>query len=188
MGKLVGYARVSTSSQDLALQIDALKQAGCANNNIYVDRVSGAKKERPGLQECFKSLHEGDTLLVWRLDRLGRSIVHLVGIVEELRSRKISFKSLCDGAIDTTSASGELIFNIFSSLAQFERKLIQERTHAGLSAARARGRKGGRRPLDPDNPRVKIAKKMAADKSIEVRDICKSLKISRSTFYRWINY
>ena len=135
MNKQVGYARVSSQAQDLQLQIDALRKAGCAEEHIFIDKVSGARTERPGLNACLAALQPGDTLTVWRLDRLGRSMPHLVALVEGLLKRKIGFRSLCDGSIDTTTASGELMFNIFSSLAQFERRLIQERTKAGLAAA-----------------------------------------------------
>lgn len=184
--RLVGYARVSTNGQELALQMDALKKAGCKEELIFTDKVSGAKSERPGLDACIKKLKKGDILLVWRLDRLGRSMPHLVGLVEQLQQRGVGFRSLCDGAIDTTTASGELVFNIFSSLAQFERRLIQERTRAGLSAARARGRVGGRKPIPSDSPKVKMAQKMYKDKSMSVADICSTLRISRATLYRYI--
>lgn len=125
-------------------------------------------------------------LLVWRLDRLGRSMPHLVRVIETLREGGVGFRSICDGIIDTTTASGELIFNMFSALAQFEQRLIQERTRAGLTAARARGRKGGRKPLKPDDPRVQAAKAMYKNKSMPIRDICRTLRISRSTFYRFL--
>ncbi len=186
-GKLVGYARVSTNGQELALQLDALKKAGCKKDLIFTDKVSGAKSERPGLGACLKQLKEGDTLLVWRLDRLGRSMHHLVELIEQLHKKGVGFRSICDGHIDTTTASGELIFNIFSSLAQFERKLLQERTRAGLSAARARGHVGGRRPIQSDSPKVKMAKKMNQDKSMSIADICSTLRISRATLYRYVS-
>jgi DNA invertase Pin-like site-specific DNA recombinase len=185
-GRLIGYARVSTNGQELKLQLDALAQAGCPKKLVFVDKVSGAKSARPGLDDCLRELKEGDTLIVWRLDRLGRSMRHLIDLVEQLRQRKVGFKSICDGAIDTTTASGELIFHIFTALAQFERKLIQERTRAGLNAARARGRLGGRKPMPVDDPRVQTAKKMHADRGISVPDICKTLRISRATFYRYL--
>lgn len=184
--KLIGYARVSTQEQELQLQIDALEKAGCIKSQIFVDKISGAKIERPGLDQCLAKLETGDTLIVWRLDRLGRSMHHLVSLIEDLRAKGIGFKSICDGAIDTTTASGELIFNIFSSLAQFERRLIQERTRAGLAAARARGRKGGRRRLEPTNPKVLMAKKMHKDHGMSIGDICKTLKISKASFYRYV--
>ena len=187
MSRLIGYARVSTQEQDLNLQLDALEKAGCAKDKIFIDKISGAKAERPGLEKCLAEIQPGDTLLVWRLDRLGRSMPHLVSLVEDLRTKKIGFKSICDGAIDTTTASGELIFNIFSSLAQFERRLIQERTKAGLDAARARGRQGGRRRIEAINPKVIMAKNMHKDHGMSIDDICQTLKISRASFYRYIS-
>jgi DNA invertase Pin-like site-specific DNA recombinase len=186
MSKLVGYARVSTQEQELQLQLDALEKAGCDLPHIFVDKISGAKTERPGLNKCLAELKAGDTLIVWRLDRLGRSMHHLVLLVEELRQKGIGFKSICDGSIDTTTASGELIFNIFSSLAQFERRLIQERTKAGLDAARSRGKKGGRKKIENTNPKVLMAKKMHKDHGMSIADICQTLKISRAGFYRYI--
>ncbi len=187
MGKLVGYARVSKESQELALQIDALKQAGCLQKFIYIDKASGAKADRPGLEQCLETLSPGDILLVWRLDRLGRSMPHLVKLVEGLSNKQVGFKSICDGVIDTTSASGELIFNVFSALAHFERKIIQERTKAGLQAARARGKKGGRKPISKDHPKVKAAKQMHANKDISINEICQTLNISRASLYRYLN-
>ena len=186
MGKLVGYGRASTGEQDLQLQLDALKTAGCSDVDIYTDKASGARASRPGLDACVAVLEPGDTLVVWRLDRLGRSMPHLVGLVEELLGKGIGFRSLQDGVIDTTTASGELMFNIFSSLAQFERRLIQERTQAGLAAARARGRLGGRRPISPDDPRVVTAKRLHKDRSLSIDQICAMLGISRPTFYRYL--
>ena len=187
MGRFFGYARVSREEQNLELQMNALKSVGCDEKFIFTDKVSGAKAERPGLNQCLKMLDNGDTLVVWRLDRLGRSVSHLIKLIENLRKEGISFKSICDGVIDTTTASGELIFNIFSSLAQFERRLTQERTRAGLSAARARGRLGGRKPILPEDPRVKTAKKMHEDKSIKIEEICKTLRVSRPTLYRYLS-
>ena len=127
-GRLIGYARVSTSGQELNLQLDALKQAGCKKQQIFTDQISGSKAERPGLAECLKELKKGDTLIIWRLDRLGRSLRNLIDIVERLQKRGVGFRSINDGGIDTNTASGEMIFNIFGTLAQFERRLIQERT------------------------------------------------------------
>lgn len=186
MAKIIGYARVSTNEQNLDLQTDALKKEGCTKGNIYIDKASGAKTDRPGLEKCLNALEPGDTLLVWRLDRLGRSMSHLVKLVEQLLEDKIGFKSICDGAIDTTTASGELVFNIFSALAQFERRLIQERTKAGLSAARARGKLGGRKPIKSSDPRVVTAKEMHKNKAISIQKICETLNISRATFYRYL--
>jgi len=184
--RLVGYARVSTQDQDLALQIDALIRCGVAKELIFTDKASGAKHQRPGLDTCLAQLHDGDILLVWRLDRLGRSMRHLVTLIDQLRDQNIGFRSVCDGAIDTTTPSGELIFHVFSALAQFERRLIQERTNAGLAAARIRGRKGGRPPIGPNDRRIVLATKLFQDKSISLDDICAILKISKSTLYRYV--
>jgi len=182
--RVVGYARVSTEGQELALQLDALRNHGVANELIFTDKASGAKRDRPGLDACFRELRSGDILLVWRLDRLGRSVRHLVTLIDQLQD--LGFRSVCDGAIDTTTPSGELIFHIFSSLAQFERRLIQERTKAGLVAARARGRTGGRPPLTPNDAKVALANKLFADKSVDLDDICATLKISKTALYRYV--
>lgn len=187
INRLVGYARVSTTDQNLDLQFDALQKAGCLQKNVFIDKISGAKSERPGLNRCLESLQAGDTLIVWRLDRLGRSITHLISFIETLKEKNVGFRSLCDGAIDTTTASGELVFNIFSSLAHFERRLIQERTQAGLNAARARGRVGGRKPVTKTDSKVITAKRMHHDKALAINDICDVLKISRSTLYRYLS-
>lgn len=185
MGRLIGYARVSTGDQDLNLQVDDLEAAECAL--VFTDKVSGAKGDRPGLEKCLSELQPGDTLVVWRLDRLGRSMQHLVSVVSDLKERNIGFKSLRNGAIDTTTTSGELVFNIFAALAQFERELIRERTQAGLLAARARGRMGGRKPVAPRDPKVRMAKKMHLDRSMSINEICSTLRISKATFYRYIS-
>jgi len=186
MSNLIGYARVSTNEQEVQLQLDALKKAGCSKEKIFIDHVSGSRANRPGLEKCLDTIKPGDTLLVWRLDRLGRSMPHLVALVNDLHAKGIGFRSICDGVIDTTTASGELIFNIFSSLAQFERRLIQERTRAGLASARARGRIGGRKKIRADNPRVLTAKRMHKNHGMNIIEICKILKISRPTFYRYL--
>ena len=187
MGQKIGYARVSTSDQDLDMQIDALIKKGCDRSLIFTDQASGSKSFRPGLEQCLENLKPGDTLIVWRLDRLGRSMSHLINLIESLVEKKIGFKSIQDGAIDTTTASGELVFNMFSALAQFERRLIQERTNAGLAAARARGRKGGRPQIGINNPKVQMAKQMHQNNSLPVDSICESLAISRATFYRYLS-
>jgi DNA invertase Pin-like site-specific DNA recombinase len=184
--RLIGYARVSTDDQDLSLQIDALTKHGIPATAIFMDKLSGATTDRPGLTKCLETLRPGDILVVWRLDRLGRSMRHLIILVEDLRNRGIGFRSLNQGAIDTTCASGELIFNIFSALAQFERRLIQERTKAGLAAARARGRLGGRPKVTADEAKVVLAKKLHQDKSLDIDDICQTLRMSRSTLYRYV--
>jgi DNA invertase Pin-like site-specific DNA recombinase len=182
--RLVGYARVSTGvGQDLDLQLDALQKLGVAKELIFTDKASGVIRDRPGLDACLRVLHRGDVLLVWRLDRRGRSVRHLVTLIEQLQDMGVGFRSVCDGAIDTTTPSGELIFHVFSALAQFERRLIQERTKAGIAAARARGRKGGRPPMQPNEPKVVLAKKLYQDKSI---NLCATLKMSKSTLYRYV--
>ncbi len=155
-----GYARVRTDDQDLSLQIDALLGQGIPRTAIYTDKVSGAKTERPGLSNCLRTLRRGDRLVVWRVDGLGRSMGHLIALVDELRRKGIGLRSLNEGAMDTSSASGELIFNIFSALAQFERRLTQERTKAGLAAARARGPYGGRPRITSGKAKVVLAKKL----------------------------
>jgi DNA invertase Pin-like site-specific DNA recombinase len=185
--RLIGYARVSTNDQELNLQVDALLAHGVIKEHLFFDKLSGAREDRPGLLACNEVLRRGDTLVVWRLDRLGRSMRHLVNLIEDLKERGIGFRSISDGMIDTTSASGELVLNIFSALAQFERRLIQERTKAGLAAARARGRKGGRPPMDRNQPRVILANKLFCDRSVCIDDICATLKISRSTLYRYVS-
>src|SRR4051812_33460847 len=177
---LIGYARVSTDDQNLDLQRDALTKAGC--EQIYTDRVSGTKATRPGLTEALSHLRSGDTLVVWRLDRLGRSLRHLIDTVTDFHTRGIGFKSLTE-AIDTTTSGGKLVFHIFGALAEFEREIIRERTNAGLSAARARGKTGGR-PKALTEKQVQILHQLAADKNRSVNDICRTLRISRKTFYR----
>jgi DNA invertase Pin-like site-specific DNA recombinase len=180
----VGYARVSTADQTLNLQLDALKKAEC--NKIFTDTVSGAKGERKGLAEALDYVREGDSLVVWRLDRLGRSLKDLIERLTELHQRNIGFKSLTEN-IDTTTSGGKLIFHIFGALAEFERDLIRERTNAGLTAARTRGKKGGRpkSPLSEDK-KLQLARQMYEDKKIPIADIYKSLHIPRSTFYKYV--
>src|SRR3954471_20100981 len=179
---LIGYARISTDDQNLDLQRDALKQAGC--EQIYTDRVSGTKDNRPGLSEALSHLRAGDTLVVWRLDRLGRSLRHLIDTVTGLQERGIGFKSLTE-SIDTTTSGGRLVFNIFGSLAEFEREIIKERTNAGLQAARSRGRNGGR-PKKLTAKQVQMLQHLAADKKHSVSEICQTLGIGRTAFYRYL--
>jgi len=178
----VGYARVSTNDQNLGLQEDALKSTGCVE--IFQDIASGAKTERPGLEEAMAYLREGDTLVVWKLDRLGRSIQHLIQTIKSLSERKIGFKSLQEN-IDTTTSGGKLIFHIFSALAEFERDLITERTQAGLKAARARGRLGGR-PSLLDNRQITRMLEMYDEAKNTVAEICKIYSISRPSFYNYL--
>jgi DNA invertase Pin-like site-specific DNA recombinase len=181
---LIGYTRVSTADQTLNLQTDALKKADC--KKIFTDTASGAKAERKGLEEALNFLREGDILVVWRLDRLGRSLKDLIERLTELHARNIGFKSLTE-SIDTTTSGGKLIFHIFGALAEFERDIIRERTNAGLTAARARGKKGGR-PKSPlsEGKKLQMARKMYEDKTMSVGDICKGLNIPRSTFYKYV--
>jgi DNA invertase Pin-like site-specific DNA recombinase len=178
---LIGYARVSTHEQTLNLQRDALEKAGC--KKIFTDTASGAKTERIGLEEALNYVRKGDTLVVWRLDRLGRSLPHLITTMTDLEERGIGFKSLTEN-IDTTTSGGKLIFHIFGALAEFERNLIRERTTAGLLAARARGRKGGR-PKALTGKQLNIVSDLY-DKHHPIADICRTLKISRATLYRYI--
>jgi DNA invertase Pin-like site-specific DNA recombinase len=179
---LIGYARVSTSDQTLDLQKDALEKAGCSR--IFTDTASGAKAERIGLDEAISYVRPGDTLVVWRLDRLGRSLPHLIETITGLNNRGIGFKSITE-AIDTTTSGGKLIFHIFGALAEFEREIIRERTQAGLTAARARGRLGGRpKALTPK--KAQMAKALYNDKNNTIDEICKTLNISRATLYRYI--
>lgn len=177
---LVGYARVSTPDQKLDLQLDALRAAGC--DRVFEDVASGAKTDRPGRAQAIDFARDGDTLVVWRLDRFGRSMPDLVDTIESLRVRGIGFRSLTEG-IDTTTATGKLVFNIFASLAEFERELIRERTRAGIESARARGRKGGRKPkMTP--AKVQLASKMLRDKTITIGEVCDAVGVSSSTLYR----
>jgi DNA invertase Pin-like site-specific DNA recombinase len=179
---LIGYARISTTDQTLALQQDALTAAGC--NRIFTDTASGGRTDRPGLTEALSYVRSGDTLVVWRLDRLGRSLGHLIQTVRELRERGVHFRSLQE-QLDTATSGGKLVFHVFGALAEFERDLIRERTNAGLAAARARGRRGGRPGLSAE--KVRQLRTLAADRSNSVAGICKTLRISRATFYRYVS-
>src|SRR5262245_1503462 len=181
---LIGYARVSTNEQNLNLQRDALRKAGVTAKHIFTDKITGTKEERPGLQTALSHLREGDTLVVWRLDRLGRSLPHLIETVTALQATGVAFQSITEN-IDTSNATGKLVFHIFWALAEFEHNLIKERTMAGLSAARARGRKGGRPPLDTSARQVAAAKKLYRDKTNSISEICRMLNISRATLYRY---
>jgi DNA invertase Pin-like site-specific DNA recombinase len=182
----IGYARVSTDEQNLDLQRDALLNAGVSPKDIYTDKVTGVKADRPGLTLAISHLRTGDTLVVWRLDRLGRSLKHLIETVTTLKEQGISFKSLTEH-IDTSTATGTLVFQIFGALAEFERNLIKERTVAGLKAARARGRTGGRPKGNPDERKVALARKFYHDHQLSIPEILKTLNISKSTLYRWID-
>ena len=177
----IGYARVSTGEQTLHLQLDALQSAGCGK--IYQETASGAKADRPVLEEVLSYIRAGDTLVVWRLDRLGRSLEHLIDVVAALAERGVGFKSLTE-QIDTTTPGGKLIFHVFGALAEFERDLIRERTQAGLAAARARGRLGGRPKKLTDPKQLELARSLYAGGQIDVATICRTLGISRATLYR----
>jgi DNA invertase Pin-like site-specific DNA recombinase len=179
---VIGYARVSTAEQNLDMQIDALKNAGC--ERIYSDVASGTKTERIELKKALEHIREGDVLVAWRLDRLGRSLKHLIHVVSELENRGIGFKSLQEN-IDTTTNGGKLIFHIFGALAEFEREIIKERTKAGLAAARSRGRLGGR-PKKMDDVKIKMAQTLYDKKTVPIKDICMQLGISKGTFYRYV--
>lgn len=177
-----GYVRVSTLEQNPNLQIDALKAAGC--DEIIKDEVSGKNAIRPGLEALLSKLRSGDELLVWRLDRLGRSLANLIELINQFEQKGIKFKSLTEN-IDTSTINGKLIFNIFASLSEFERNLIRERTIAGLSAARARGRLGGRPTVNP--PKIEAALQLYNKRELTVNQICKAIGISKGTLYKYIN-
>jgi len=183
----LGYARVSTRDQNLDLQVDALKRAGC--ERIYQDVASGSKTERPALAELLGQLRAGDVLVIWKLDRMGRSLAHLVELVGDLVTRKVGLLSLND-PIDTTSAQGRLVFNLFASLAEFERELIRERTQAGLSAARARGRVGGRpKGLSSQAEATAMAAEtLYRERRLSVNAITQKLHVSKSTLYSYLRH
>ena len=187
---LIGYMRVSKAdgSQVLDLQRDAMIAAGVSERHLYSDTASGKKDDRPGLATCLQALREGDTLVVWKLDRLGRSLRHLVNIVHDITSRGIGLKVLTGqgAAIDTTTPAGKLVFGIFASLAEFERDLISERTRAGLASARARGRKGGRKPK-MTSAKLRLAQAAMGKPETNVGDLCRELGITRSTLYRHVS-
>ncbi len=187
---LIGYARVSKAdnSQVLDLQIDALTNAGLNEENIYTDKISGSKDERPGLENCLKALRENDVLVVYKLDRLGRNLKHLIQTVEDLTNRKIGFKVLSGQGvnIDTTTPAGKMIFSIFGALAEFERELIRERTIAGIQAARARGRMGGRKFV-LSKAQIRLAQAAMINRDTSVSELCKELKITRACLYQYIS-
>jgi DNA invertase Pin-like site-specific DNA recombinase len=180
----VGYARVSTGEQTLALQLDALAQAGCGR--VFEETASGAKADRVVLAELLAYLRAGDTLVVWRLDRLGRSLGHLIATVAELAERGVGFRSLTE-RIDTTTSGGKLVFHVFGALAEFERDLVRERTQAGLAAARARGRTGGRPKKLADPKQLALALALYDGGQTDVTTICRTLGVSRATLYRALN-
>ncbi|MDN3519028.1 recombinase family protein [Aquisalimonas lutea] len=180
---IIGYARVSTHDQDPQLQLDALSEAGC--DQVFQEKITGTQRERPELNACLRSLRKGDTLVVWKLDRLARSLKDLVTIISDLEERGVGFRSITE-AIDTTSSTGRLVFHIFGALAEFERNLIRERTVAGLKAARARGRKGGRKPA-LSRADVRRAAAMLADPTMTKTEVARYLGVSRVTLNTSLN-
>ncbi len=187
---LIGYMRVSKvdGSQVMDLQLDALLAAGVERDQIYTDQASGARDDRPGLKNCLRALRAGDVLLVWRLDRLGRSFPHLVATVTALEKRGVGLRVLSgEGAVvDTTTAAGRLTFRLFAALAEFEREQIGERTRAGIAAARARGRTGGR-PRVMTRAKLRLAQAAMAERATSVRDLCAELGVSKHTLYRHVS-
>ena len=187
---LIGYIRVSKAdgSQSTDLQRDALLAAGVDQAQLYEDQASGKREDRPGLTSCLKALREGDTLMVWKLDRLGRNLRHLINTVHDLTARGVGLKVLTGqgAAIDTTSAAGKLVFGIFAALAEFERELISERTVAGLASARARGRKGGR-PFKMTAAKLRLAMASMGQPETKVGDLCAEMNITRQTLYRHVS-
>lgn len=187
---LVGYVRVSKSdgTQSTDLQKEALLKAGVTEDQIYEDLASGKKENRPGLQHCLKALRQGDTLVVWKLDRLGRDLRHLVNTVHDLTAREVGFKVLTGqgAAIDTTTASGKLVFGIFAALAEFEREMIKERTLAGMASARARGRMGGR-PYKMTQAKLRLAMASLGQRETKIGSLCEEIGISKQTLYRHVS-
>jgi DNA invertase Pin-like site-specific DNA recombinase len=186
MGHKIGYARVSTTDQNPQLQLDTLAAEGCLKT--YVDTATGTKADRPQWAACLTDLRPGDTLIIWKIDRLGRNLRHLVNTIHDLMERKIGFRVLSgQGAnIDTTTAGGRLVFGIFAALAEFERELIRERTIAGLLSARARGRNGGR-PYTMTPGKLRLAQAAMAKRDTKVGDLCKELGVTRQTLYRFVD-
>ncbi len=186
---LIGYARISKAdgSQRLDLQTDSLREAGVEAAAVYEDQASGQRDDRPGLAACLKAARPGDVIVVWKLDRLGRNLRHLVNLVQELQDRDVGLRVLAGqgASIDTTTASGKLVFAIFAALAEFERELIRERTVAGLASARARGRKGGRRPA-LSKAQVRVAQAAMANRDTKVSELCQELGITKATLYRYV--
>ena len=185
---LIGYARVSTTDQKMDLQVDALKKAGVEDDWIYQEQASGVKTNRPELDVCLRTLRKGDTLVIYKLDRLGRSLKELIAIVSNLEKREVGLRSLSEN-IDTTTPSGKFFFHLFGAVAQFERDLISERTKAGLAAARARGRRGGRKPKIDEKKAKMAVRLLVDDQELRHEDVAKMLGVSRATLYRaWKRY
>lgn len=183
----IGYARVSTKDQNLDLQIDALTKAGCTDTYIYREEISGATRERPQLKKLLEQVRQNDVVVIWKLDRLGRSLADLVHLVNEIQGKGAGLLSLQDN-IDTTTPHGKLTFHIFAAIAEFEREIIRERTNAGLASARARGRKGGRPPGLSKEAQIKAAAATSLyNQNKTIAEICNTLAISRKTFYKYLN-
>ncbi len=181
---LIGYARVSTSDQNLDLQIEELRKVGCDPDKIFTDVASGSKSERPGLTQALQYVRADDVLVVWKLDRLGRSLDHLIETIKELQKREIGFRSLTQ-QLDTTTAGGMLIFHVFAAVAEFEKELIRERTRAGLESARSRGRLGGR-PKVLDKMKEEMIGSLYDAKKLSIADICTAAGVSKATLYRFL--
>ncbi len=179
----IGYARISTVDQNLDLQTDALSKAGC--EKIFTDQASGARDDRKGLIDAIEFCRIADSLVVWKLDRLGRSLKHLIETINLLHEKKVGFVSVQE-SIDTTTSGGKLIFHVFGALAEFERELIRERTNAGLASARSRGRMGGR-PKAISAKQLRIAQTMLQDPKTTVKEVCETLQVSKTTLYRYLN-
>lgn len=179
----IGYARISTADQNLELQTDALEKVGC--EKIFTDQASGARDDRKGLIDAIEFCRKGDSLVVWKLDRLGRSLRHLIKTINLLLEKKVGFVSIQE-SIDTTTSGGKLIFHVFGALAEFERELIRERTNAGLASARSRGRMGGR-PKAMTVKQLRIAQTMLKDTKTTVKEVCETLQVSKTTLYRYLN-
>jgi len=185
---LIGYARVSTNDQRLDMQVDALLRAGCDQDFIYKERASGAKTQRPQLGLLMKTLRKGDTVVVYKLDRLGRSTRHLFDLMDHFDKYEIGFRSITE-SLDTTSPMGKMVFHIFAAIAQLERDMISERTKAGLRAARARGRKGGRKPKLDENKAKQAVKLLEDNPALTHEQVAKMMDVSRATLYRtWERY
>ena len=179
----IGYARISTIDQNLELQTDALEKTGC--EKIFTDQASGAKDDRKGLIDAVEFCRKGDSLIVWKLDRLGRSLKHLIETINRLHEKKVGFVSIQEN-IDTTTSGGKLVFHVFGALAEFERELIRERTNAGLASARLRGRMGGR-PKAMTVKKVMLAKTLLKDPNTTIKEVCETLQVSKTTLYRYMN-
>src|SRR3954453_9962793 len=182
MGELIGYARVSTDDQRLDLQLDALAQVGVSSQHVYTDKASGSRSDRPGLAAAIKATRAGDTLVVWRLDRLARSTAELLKISDQLRDRDVSLRSLNE-ALDTSTASGKLIFTVFAAMAEFERNVIRERTMAGLRSAKEKGRRGGRKPK-LTSAKLRMARTLLGDPMTTMEQVAEQMGVHRTTLYR----